>query len=377
MDPSMDLPFTEDQRHIRTTAAELLTARRTTAGARAVREEPEGHSASLWKEMTELGWSALALPEEHGGLGAGVVGLCLLCEELGRHQIPSPLLTTVACAALPLARHGSAELCAEWLGAVAEGRTLTYARAAPHGRWGTAGSTLSATPTGREGFRLDGTALFVPYAETADAILVMAQIGDQTELTALLVEAATPGLRRRRLDVVGNTAEYRVDFTDAAVPASRVVGAVGGGSAVAETAAALGTVATCAEMAGGAQGVLDMTVAYAKTREQFGHPIGSFQAIQQHCADMAVEVLGARLSAYEAAWRLTRELPAALEVSQAKAWGSEGYQRVCALAHQVHGAIGFTAEHDLPLFTRHATAAALAFGDADHHTGRVAEALGL
>ncbi|AJT69312.1 hypothetical protein T261_7715 [Streptomyces lydicus] len=373
----MNLTSTEDQRHIQAAAAELLAARRMTAGARAVREEPEGHSPELWKEMTALGWPALVLPEEHGGLGAGFIDLCLLCEELGRHQIPSPLLATVACAALPLARHGSAELCAQWLGAVAEGRTLTYVRAAPHGHWGTAGSTLTATPSGRGGFRLDGTALFVPYAGTADAMLVMAQVGDRTELTALLVEAGTPGLHRHRLDVVGNTPEYRVAFTDAPVPASRVVGTVGDGGAVAATAAALGTAATCAEMVGGAQGVLDMTVAYAKTREQFGRPIGSFQAVQQHCADMAVDVLGARVSTYEAAWRLTRDLPAELAVSGAKAWVSERYERVCALAHQVHGAIGFTAEHDLPFFTRHATAAALSFGDADHHTGRVAEALGL
>ncbi|MGD3112427.1 acyl-CoA dehydrogenase family protein [Streptomyces sp. YGL11-2] len=372
----MDPTPTEDRRHIRAAAAALLTDRRTTAHARAVRETAAGHAPELWKEMTRLGWPALVLPERYGGLGAGFADLCLLCEELGRHQIPSPLLTTVACAALPLARHGSPAQCARWLAAVADGGILTYARAAPHGHWGAPGSTVTATPSD-DGFHLDGTALFVPYAGTADAILVMARTGAAAGLTALLVPTATPGIRRRRLTVVGNTPEYGVDFTRTVVPASHVVGPVGGGSAVAETAAALGTAALCAEMTGGAQAVLDMTVAHARTRQQFGRPIGSFQAVQQHCADMAVAVLGSRLNTHEAAHRLARHRPAALEVSLAKAYVSERYQQVCALAHQVHGAIGFTAEHDLHLYTRHATATALAFGDADHHISRVAESLGV
>ncbi|WP_411123931.1 acyl-CoA dehydrogenase family protein [Streptomyces sp. x-19] len=372
----MDLTATEDQRHIRAAATALLADRHATAGARAVRDSPLGHSPALWEEMTELGWPALALPEEHGGLGGDFMDLWLLCEELGRHQTPSPLLTTVACAALPLARHGNPSQCAQWLSAAAKGRILTYARAAPRGHWDAAGSDITATPSA-EGFRLDGTALFVPYAQAADALVVMARTDDREGLTALLVDTTTRGLGRHRLDVVGTTPEYRVDFTDAAVPASQVIGTVGDGGAVAETVATLGAAATCAEMAGAAQGVLDMTVDYAKTRTQFGRPIGSFQAVQQHCADMAVQVLTTRLLAYEAAWLLSHDLPAALEVSLAKACASEQYQEVCALAHQVHGAIGFTAEHDLHLFTRHATATALAFGDADHHLSHVATALGL
>ena len=130
-------------------------------------------------------------------------------------------------------------------------------------------------------------------------------------------------------------------------------------------------------MIGGAGRVLDMTLEYANMREQFGRPIGSFQAIQHHCADMAVDVLGARLIAYEAIWRLSEGLEAAAEVSMAKAWVSDAYLRVCALAHQVHGAIGFTKEHDLQLYSRAAEAAAASFGDADLHREKTAERLGL
>ncbi|UGY94516.1 acyl-CoA dehydrogenase family protein [Streptomyces gobiensis] len=372
----VDLTPTEEQRHIQAAAADLLAARSREAGARAVRAEPAGYSAELWKEMTGLGWPGLALPEEYGGADGGFLELCLLFEELGRHQVPSPLLTTMACAALPIARHGSAAQRAQWLRAVAQGRTLSYVRAAPRGDWNATGSDVVAEPAG-QGFRLHGTALFVPYAGTADALLVIARTGGPEELTALLVDNAPPGVRCERLDVVGNDPHYRVDFTAVTVPGERAVGAVGSGRTVAGTAAELGAAATCAEMAGGAQGVLDMTVGHARRREQFGRPIGSFQAVQHHCANMAVDVLGSRLGAYESIWRLSQGLPATMEVSLAKAWGSEAYQRVCALGHQVHGAIGFTYEHDLHFFHRHAVASALAFGDADHHIARVTRYLGL
>jgi hypothetical protein len=140
---------------------------------------------------------------------------------------------------------------------------------------------------------------------------------------------------------------------------------------------AYGAAATCAEMVGGAEAVLDKTVAYAKEREQFGKPIGAFQAVQHHCANMAIDVMSARFIAYEAIWRLSSDLPASVEVSVAKSWVSDAYERVCALGHQVHGAIGFTAEHDLHHYTRHAMSSALAFGDADTHTDRVATHLGI
>jgi alkylation response protein AidB-like acyl-CoA dehydrogenase len=130
-------------------------------------------------------------------------------------------------------------------------------------------------------------------------------------------------------------------------------------------------------MVGGAQAVLDATVSYATQREQFGKPIGTFQAVQHHCANMAIDVLGSRFIAYEAIWRLARGLPADTEVAVAKSWVSEAYQRVCSLGHQIHGAIGFTAEHDLHFHTRHAIASALSFGDADEHTEALAQQLGI
>lgn len=375
----MDLTLTEDQELIQGTARELLESRSTTANVRAVAGDPTGYSTGLWKEMVELGWMGLALPEAYGGVGAGFLEVCLLIEEMGRFQVPSPYLPTVVCCGLSIARFGTEDQKAAWLDGIARGRVMSYARAAPRGGWGSDGSCVVATRTG-DGFILDGAALFVPYAHTADDLLVVAQRpgdGGPAELTVLLVDAASPGLTHEPLEVIGADRQHRVAFEGVAVPGDRVVGGVDGGRAVVEAIAAYGAAATCAEMVGGAQQVLDMTVAYATQREQFGQPIGSFQAVQHHCADMATDVLSSRFIAYEAIWRLSAGLEAAEEVAMAKAWVSEAYQRVCALGHQVHGAIGFTREHDLHFFYRHAMASALAFGDGDFHIERVARHRGL
>lgn len=343
----MDLTLTEDQELIQRTAAEFLDAHRSSAGARAVADDPAGYSAKLWQEMVELGWPGLAIDEAHGGVGSGFLEVCLLVEQLGRAGIPSPFVSTVACCAPAIARFGTEELRAEWLGAIASGRVLSFV----------------AGPVTLNGSTVDGTAELVPYAAAAEAFLVVA--GQSVVL------APAENVIYDQLSVVGTDPKYRVRFDRAPVLA------VLGGDEVVEWINAYGATATCAEMVGGAQGVLDATVEYAKQREQFGKPIGGFQAVQHHCANMAIDVLGSRFVAYEAAWRLGRGLDAGTEVAVAKSWVSEAYQRVCALGHQVHGAIGFTAEHDLHYYTRQAMSAAMAFGDADDHTERLARELGI
>ncbi|MGH3713683.1 MAG: acyl-CoA dehydrogenase family protein [Micromonosporaceae bacterium] len=369
----MDLTLTEDQQLIADTAREVLAARRGSADVRAVAGDPAGYSAALWKEMVDLGWPGLAFDEAYGGVGMGFLELCLLLEAAGRAAVPSPLASSVACCGLPIARFGTEDQKAEWLGAIAQGRVMTYARAATGGRWGAAGSDVTVS----DQLTLDGTALFVPYAQAATELLVVAQGGDPESLTVLLVDAADPGISREPLDTVGTDRMCRVTFENVSVPAERVLGEVGGGAPVVEAIEQYGAAAACAEMVGGAQGVLDRSVEYASQREQFGKPIGAFQAVQHHCANMAIDVLSSRFLAYEAIWRLSAGLDASTEVSAAKAWVSEAYQRVCSLGHQVHGAIGFTAEHDLHAYLRHAIGSALAFGDADFHTERLARKLGL
>lgn len=389
----MDLTLTEDQELIRDTARELLAARAAAAGARAMEGDPAGWSRALWTEMVELGWTGLAVPEAHGGVGAGFLESCLLIEEMGRFQIPGPFVSTVACCGMPIARFGTPAQRERWLGAIAGGTVMTYARAAPRGRWDAAGSEVVATETA-DGYLLDGTVAFVPYATEADGIVVVARRApgegepDAPEgsarpddpdggLIVLVVEAATAGITHEPVEVIGIDRRCHVGFERVAVPANAVLGDAGAGARVVAAVSAYGAAATCAEMVGGADRVLEMTVEYATGREQFGRAIGGFQAVQHHCADMAMDVLGARFIAYEAIWRLGEDLDAAVEVSTAKAWVSEAYERVCALGHQVHGAIGFTREHELQTYSRHAMAGALSFGDGDHHWDRLAGLIGL
>ncbi|SFP84867.1 Acyl-CoA dehydrogenase [Actinomadura madurae] len=359
----MDLSLTEDQELIASTARELLESRAAVAGVRALGDDPAGYSAALWKEMVELGWTGLPFPEEHGGVGGDFLDVCLLFEQLGHAQVPSPLLTSVACCGMPVARFGTSAQKQRWLDAIANGEIVT---AAPL-PWDRPGEGPVATRSD-SGFVLDGAATFVPFAASAEHILLVARLDGEPH--AFWVEASDTTLQP--LGTIGSGRSCNVELDDVWVPADAAVG-----TGAANAVSLFGAAATCAEMVGAAQRVLDMTVAYATEREQFGRAIGSFQAVQHHCANMAIDVLGSRFIAYEAIWLLSVNRDAAQEVAMAKAWVSEAYERVCALGHQVHGAIGFTQEHDLHLFSEHATAASLAFGDADLHLDTVADAYGL
>lgn len=364
----MDLTLTEDQQLIQSTAREVLESRSGTAGARAVEGEAAGFSSALWKEMVELGWMGLGLPEEYGGLGLGFLETCLLIEEMGRFQVPSPFLSTVVCCGMPIVRFGTDAQKASRLGAIGLGRVMSYAV-------GNSEPSRITVRDSSDGFLLDGTAFFVPYADSAEELLVVAERSGRP--IGFLVDPTEPGITRTRLDAVGSDPQFRVDFENVALSSDRVLGDSAEGQPVADCLSAYTTAATCAAMVGGAGRVLDMTIEYAGQREQFGRPIGSFQAVQHHCADMAMDVLSSRFISYEAIWRLSAGHDAAMEVSMAKAWAGEAYQRVCELGHQVHGAIGFTREHDLHYYLRHALSCASTFGDSDFHWNRVAERLGL
>ncbi|TNC21563.1 acyl-CoA dehydrogenase family protein [Amycolatopsis alkalitolerans] len=354
----MDLTLTEDQQLVQATAREFLAGRSGVDGS------------GLWKEIVELGWTGLAVPEPYGGVGADFLDVCLVAEELGRAGVATPFVPTAAAASV-IAGSGTTEQARQWLPGVADGRTIGYARAEPGGRWGAAGSDLTATPAG-DGYTVEGRALFVPFALEVADLLAVAATPDGT--AAALVEGGAPGITGERLDVVGNEPVYTVLFDGVSVSGERFLP---GKESTVDAATAYATVLKCAEMVGGAQAVLELTVDYAGQRRQFGKPVGAFQAVQHHCANMAIEVLGSRFATYEAAWRLGTGSDATTEVSTAKAVVSEAYERVCALGHQVHGAIGFTAEHDLHRYLRHATAAALTYGDADFHLDRLATHLGL
>ena len=367
----MDLGLTEIQQMLKTSAQEFLTRECPTTLVREMEDDERGYSDELWRQMASLGWAGVPFPEQYGGTGGDFLDLAVLLEEMGRALAPSPYFSSVVLGGLTVLEVGSDAHKNDLLSRVCDGSglmTLAVTEAsATYEAWGV---ETTATADGN-GFALNGTKLFVPDAHVADVIIVAArtvQGGDPAEgITLFLVPARMEGLAVTPIHTIGSERQFELSLNNVRLPASAVIGEVNGGWPVAERAIQRAIAGQCITMLGGASAVLDMTVEYVKQRTQFGRPVGSFQAVQHHCAQMATDVEGCRGVAYQAAWMLAEGLPAQREISIAKAWISQAYRRVCATAHQCHGAIGFTKEHDLQLYTRRAKVQELGYGDANYH----------
>ena len=374
----MDLGLNETQQMLKNSAREFLDAECPDTLVREMEEDERGYTPELWGKLAEQGWLGLIFPESYGGVGLSFLDLSVLLEEMGRAMLPGPFFSTVVLGGMTIMDAGSEEQKQEYLPRIAEGQIIvTLALTEPSARWDAAGVQLIATPSG-DGYTLNGTKLFVPNGHISDYLVVAARTGSGDEdVTLFVVARDAAGITQTVLKTIASDRQSEVVFENVQAPASTVLGEVNAGWSTIAKVLDWGAIGKCAEMSGGGQQVLDMTVEYAKQRTQFGRPIGSFQAIQHHCANMATDVEGSRYITYQAAWRLSEGLPARREVAMAKAWVSDAYRRVCALGHQSHGAIGFTKEHNMQLYSRRAKAAELAFGDSDYHLESVASSIGL
>ena len=377
----MDLGLNETQQMLKNSAREILAQECPPSLVRDMEDDHRGYSSELWQQMVNLGWTGLAFPEEYGGTGGNLLDLSVLLEEMGRALVPGPFFSTVVLGGLTVLDAGSDAQKHHMLKRICQGQTMmTLALTEPSGTFLPSGVQVQAAKQA-DGYAINGTKLFVPDAHVSDLMIVAARTSHSEDpkrgITIFVVPTDSPGIKTTLLHTLGSDKQCEVVFRDVEVAASAVLGEVDMGWPILERALQRATAAKCLEMLGGAGAVLEMTVEYAKQRVQFGRPIGSFQAIQHHCADMATEVECSRYMVYQAAWRLAEGLPAATEVSMAKSWISQAYRRVCALAHQSHGAIGFTKEHNLQLYTRRARAQEVAFGDAGFHRELVAQALEL
>ncbi len=374
----MDLGLNEAQQMLKNSAREFLDAECPTTYVREMELDERGYTTEMWQKVAEQGWLGLIFPEEYGGFGLNFVDLSILLEEIGRVMLPGPLFSTVVMGGMTILDAGSEDQKQELLPQIGEGQLIvTLALTEPSARWDAQGVETRATQSG-DNWTINGTKLFVLNAHVSDTYIVAARTGDgEKDISLFLVPRNTGGVSQTLLRTIASDRQSEVVLDDASVPSSALLGEVNKGWDTIEKVLAWGAIGKCAEMVGGAQEVLDMTVEYAKQRTQFGRPIGSFQAIQHHCANMATDVEGSRYITYQAAWYLSEGMPAENEVAMAKAWVSEAYRRICALGHQCHGAIGFTKEHNMQLYSRRAKAAELAFGDSDYHLEAVAEAIGL
>ena len=374
----MDLGLNEAQQMLKNSAQEFLEAECPDTYVREMEEDENGYTSEMWQKLAEQGWLGLIIPEKYGGVELEFQDLAILLEEMGRYMLPGPYFSNVVLGGMSIMDSGTEEQKQEYLPRLAEGQIIvTLALNEPSGRWDAEGIQLSATENGDD-YTLNGTKLFVPNAHVSDYIVVAARTGSgENDISLFIVSSQTNGVNQTLLKTIASDRQSEVSFDNVSVSSSSLLGEKNQGWKTIEKVLKWGAIGKCAEMSGGGQSVLDMTVEYAKQRTQFGRPIGTFQAIQPHCANMATDVEGAKFITYQAAWMLSEGLPADREVAMAKAWVSDSYKRVCALGHQSHGAIGFTKEHNMQLYSRRAKAAELAFGDSDLHLDKVAEIIGL
>lgn len=374
----MRLALSEEQEMLMRTARDFLAEKCPKAFVRQMEESETGHSVELWQEMAELGWIGLALPERYGGGGMSFLDLAVLLEEMGRACLPGPFFSTVVLGALPILDAGNEEQKQEYLPGVVRGQRI-LSLAMPESivrKSGGSSMTLEATSEG-DNYVIEGTCLFVPDAHIADHLLCIAKTRHENGIVIVMADARSPRIHHTLLKSIGGDKLWEVVFDGLVVPKADILGWDDSGASVARKIVERAAVARCCEMVGNIQRVLEMTVEYAKERKQFDRPIGSFQVVQHYCADMATDVDGARLSTYRAAWMLSQGLTCTREVAIAKAWMGEASRRIMDRAHQIHGAIGVSMEHDLHFYTRRAKAAELSLWGVDFCREVVAREMGL
>jgi alkylation response protein AidB-like acyl-CoA dehydrogenase len=373
--PLVKLAFTEEQEELRRSVRRFLDDTSPMGEVRRLMDTDEGWDRAVWRAMAEqVGILGIHVPEAFGGAGLGHVELGVVLEELGRTLACVPYFSTVGLAANALLASGDERAQASLLPRLASGEaTGTLAVLEPSGSWDLERLDARARRAG-DGWAVDGTKAYVVDGHTADVLLVAAQMPGG--LGVFAVEGGAAGVERVPVPQLDQTRKLaRVEL--AAAPAT-LVGEEGGAASWLPRALDLAGAALAMEQVGGARRCLDMTVAYAKARHQFGRPIGAFQAIKHRCADMLLRVESARAAAYYAAWAAAEdavELPAV--ASLARAYCSEAYSWVAGETIQVHGGIGFTWEHDAHLYFKRAKASELLLGDPAHHRELLLRRIGI
>ena len=382
----MDFGFSQEQDLLRQTARTFLEKECPSGFVRQMMEDPVGTTDDFWAKLAELGWLGLIYPEAHGGTGLGLVDLTVVLEEMGRAMMPTPFFSTVLLGGRTVQEAGTEAQKAAWLPRIAQGEArATLALLEESARWDATGVDLAAKPGKNGGFVLSGTKLFVPDGHGADLLVVAARTARPTKedpahgVSLFLVPADARGVRATLLPTMDQTRKLaEVSLGRVEVGADALLGPLHQGWPTVARVLDRAAVALCAEMCGGAQKVLDLSVDYAKMRVAFGRPIGTYQAIKHRCADMLVAVENAKSITYYAAWAADQDAPdAALAASMAKAFVSDAFRKVAGDGIQVHGGIGFTWEHDMHLYFKRAKGSEVAFGDATLHRERVARLLEL
>lgn len=346
----MDYTFTEGQKIFRKSVRDFLRKECPTTLVRGIQEKKQDYSRPLYEKMARLGWNGLMIPEEYGGSGGDWIDMAIFYEEAGRALLQSPHYTTLALGASIILALGNEGQKKDLLPKIADGRTvLALALSEPD-----AGDNLQlmGTNASRKGdsFRINGLKLFVRNAHIADDIITVART-EGVGTTLFLVKRGSPGLKCTPMETIGGDTVDEVVYENVEVSQDMILGYPGGGAGVIEIVDKA-KIARCAEMLGGTQAVLDMTLSYCKQRTAFGHPIGSYQTIKHKLADLALAIQATRCLVYYVAWLNSNGLPSAKETAMAQLEATKTYASVTFEAVHMHGAVALFRDHDLTLYYR-------------------------
>jgi len=374
----MALVLNEEQAMLKEAAAGFLAEKAGVAQLRELRDsgDEQGFSSDVWREMAQMGWAGIAIPEEFGGLGYGYTGLGLVLEQAGRNLSASPLQSTVLVAATLIAELGSEEQKQRLLPAIASGELLATLALQEGSHHAPLQSVASAVRDGDE-FVLNGSKLMVLDATSAATFIVIARTGgtagDEQGLSAFLVEAGTTGLTVARRSLVDSRNVGALDMDNVRVSAANLLGAEGQAWPGLSRTLDIANIGLAAELLGLSAEAFERTVAYLKERKQFGRAIGSFQGLQHRAAELFAELELGRSIVLQALHAVDDgQADLALMASAAKAKLCEVAQRATNEAIQMHGGIGMTDEYDIGFFIKRARVAQHTFGDYNHHLDRFA-----
>jgi alkylation response protein AidB-like acyl-CoA dehydrogenase len=379
----MEFAFSEDQNELRRAARRFLSVASSEGRVRSAMQSEVGYDETVWEQLgQELAWTAITVPEQYGGLGMSALDLHPLMEEMGRALLCSPFFSTVCLGANALLIGGTDSQKERWLPAIASGQTTaTLAYAEHSSRWDGRGIECTHARRGNN-YVLRGRKHYVLDGDQADLVIAAARAeGNMNDdgLSLFVVSAGAAGMKRTWLPTVDQTRrQAAIEFDDVVVPADCLLGEEGRGWSICERTIDLALIALAAEQVGIAEACLDLAVAYAKVREQFGRAIGSFQAIKHKCADMLMLVESARSAAFHAsALAASGKADLAEAASSAKSYCSEAAFHCAAENIQIHGGIGFTWEHPAHLYFKRAKSSEMLFGGPAFHRERVACEMGL
>ena len=374
----MDILPSEEEQLLKNAAREFLEAEVSTALVREMELDENGYPPALWRQMADLGWLGIAIPEDYGGQGLPLTYLGMVLEEMGRVLAPVPLHSTMT-AALTIAESGTEDQKRELLPAVCSGdMVMTWAVIERDPRLIPSAIAEQAQPDG-DGWVLNGVKMFVENFNVARRCLVAVRTapasGESEGISLFLVDPNGSGVSQTPLVTIAKDKQSRVNFDGVKVSGADLVGELHNGWPLAERMLERATALLCCQMVGATRKDAELAIDYAKTRVAFGRPIAAFQSIQHMCADMLLFADGVQLLTYEALWKMDQGLPAGVEVSQAKAFANEKCEAVVRQSQVIHGGIGFMMEFDLHLWLRRVSAWTMRLGTTFDHRAKIASAL--